>query len=328
MKNAIEKISKNRYKLRLLQKILSCFVWEGEASKKFDSRMINLNTFIMGASGVIKNGNQYISIIGRDGGKPLPNGFGDKLIGTDYSGNISVKGLCYYPNYTDKEKAVGVLLQNDTLSIGVMDIVERYAALLEIADKSIEIAMLNTRVSPVVPVSNKIAKEQLEIVFSQIYDGKPHAYYDPSVNTDLMNNGLMELLNQVRNASNINDLIEARADIYSRFCIEIGIPVVNNTKRSQLISGEIGGISTLSLVNLKDMLERRKEFCDRFNDLYNEDLSVRIADEFLIESEDQGEGLSEDQGEGSSEDLSEGKNIPFNKEETTTKKEGSVENEV
>lgn len=139
MKNAIEKISKNRYKLRLLQKILSCFVWEGEASKKFDSRMINLNTFIMGTSGVIKNGNQYISIIGRDGGKPLPNGFGDKLIGTDYSGNISVKGLCYYPNYTDKEKAVGVLLQNDTLSIGVMDIVERYAALLEIAENQLRL---------------------------------------------------------------------------------------------------------------------------------------------------------------------------------------------
>lgn len=306
-KQLMEELMKNQYKRRLLMKILSCFVWEGA---EIDSRSLNLQLFIQGGAGIIKDGKLgYITMVARDGGNPTALGFGDKIIGMSLDGKTKVNGLAYWNDkISDKDNCAGVICFNDSMGNGVLDIIERYATALEIADTSINIAMKNTRVSPLISASTQTARDQIQLALDQIYDGKPHVFYDGFIANGMSENPLNELLTAIRTTTNIADLIEMRADLYSRFCIEIGIPVVNNTKRSQLISGEIGGISTLSLVNLKDMLERRKEFCNRFNELFGENLTVRIADEYLIETMDESEGLNEGSSEEESEGSSEGSN--------------------
>lgn len=271
------------YERRLFCKILKAFTWSGEITKKMDIRNIDIYTMWFGCTGIVEKDGRYIVMQARDGGNPTFYGYGDKIIGVSLNGKEKVIGNAYYDSNTKNAK--GVLLFNDSFGIGIIDIVKKYAKQLSIADKSIEIAMMNTRLTPFFSASTENAKNQINICLQNMYEGKTQAFYDKDSLGDFTENPLNEIMSDIRKSNNnLSDLIETRADIYSRFLIEIGVPMVNNTKRSQLISGEIGGINTLSLVNLKDMLDSRQIFCERFNALYNADLTVRIADEFLIET--------------------------------------------
>lgn len=171
----------------------------------------------------------------------------------------------------DKD-AVLLKLQYDY--IGVMPIINRYAALLAECDSSIAVNLRNSKVTLIARASSKAQAKTLEAMYKKIDKGQPIVI----VSEDAVNPEEFSYM-PVKNSYVADSIQELKRSIISEFLTEIG---VNNnaqsSKKERLIVDEVNSNDTETQLNVTHWLENIDEGFDKANNMFNLNLSVELRD--------------------------------------------------
>ena len=156
--------------------------------------------------------------------------------------------------------------------MGVMPIVDRYAALLALCDNSIAVNLRNSKVAFIGLVSSKQQAATFEKMYRDIDSGKPAVYAkkgDGLTTDDIY-------YNHVRETYIANDVQLLKQSIKNDFLTEVGLNNANTDKRERLIVDEVNANNDEVQANVQHWLDNIREGLRRANSLFGLDLSVKL----------------------------------------------------
>lgn len=156
--------------------------------------------------------------------------------------------------------------------MGVMPIVDRYAALLALCDNSIAVNLRNSKVAFIGLVSSKQQAATFEKMFRDIDSGKPAVYAkkgDGLTTDDIY-------YNHVRETYIANDVQLLKQSIKNDFLTEVGLNNANTDKRERLIVDEVNANNDEVQANVQHWLDNIREGLKRANALFGLDLSIKL----------------------------------------------------
>ena len=156
--------------------------------------------------------------------------------------------------------------------MGVMPIVDRYAALLALCDNSIAVNLRNSKVAFIGLVSSKQQAATFEKMYRDIDSGKPAVYAkkgDGLTTDDIY-------YNHVRETYIANDVQLLKQSIKNDFLTEVGLNNANTDKRERLIVDEVNANNDEVQANVQHWLDNIREGLKRANTLFGLDLSVKL----------------------------------------------------
>ena len=156
--------------------------------------------------------------------------------------------------------------------MGVMPIVERYAALLALCDNSIAVNLRNSKVAFIGLVSSKQQAATFEKLYRDIDSGKPAIYAKKG--NDLTTDDIY--YNHVRETYIANDVQLLKQSIKNDFLTEVGLNNANTDKRERLIVDEVNANNDEVQANVQHWLDNIREGLKRANTLFNLDVSVKL----------------------------------------------------
>ena len=165
------------------------------------------------------------------------------------------------------------VIYNNTLANPLYDLVHHYAQILA----HTEITFIDTAIMARIPNGAPVAKSQIQQngfhnFFVRLFEGKFGFVADPG---DM---GVEYAGAHTNITQGVEELWSARQRILSDFLSDIGIKT-GLDKRSNTVSDEANADTPALLVNLKDMLEARKEGFDRVNKLFGTKWSVELNED-------------------------------------------------
>lgn len=156
--------------------------------------------------------------------------------------------------------------------MGVMPIVDRYAALLALCDNSIAVNLRNSKVAFIGLVSSKQQAATFEKLYRDIDVGKPAVYAkkgDGLTTDDIY-------YNHVRETYIANDVQLLKQSIKNDFLTEVGLNNANTDKRERLIVDEVNANNDEVQANVQHWLDNIREGLRRANALFGLNLSVSL----------------------------------------------------
>lgn len=157
--------------------------------------------------------------------------------------------------------------------------ISRYARMLADIESTFSIASVNKR-SPYMPVvDNDLTKKSVLDFFKAIIQGKRTVVSDSTILNELKT----VQLDTPSNNEKLIDLLLARDKILEQFYREIGARFYN-PKKAQVTSDELEVNNQALLISTNDLEKERKEGCERINELYNLNISVKLNDKFNVRS--------------------------------------------
>lgn len=156
--------------------------------------------------------------------------------------------------------------------MGVMPVVDRYAALLALCDNSIAVNLRNSKVAFIGFVSSKQQASTLEKLYRDIDGGKPAVYAkkgDGLTTDDIY-------YNHVRETYIANDIQLLKQSIKNDFLTEVGLNNANTDKRERLIVDEVNANNDEVAANVQHWIDNIREGLKRANALFGLNLSVKL----------------------------------------------------
>ena len=156
--------------------------------------------------------------------------------------------------------------------MGVMPIVDRYAALLALCDNSIAVNLRNSKVAFIGLVSSKQQAATFEKMYRDIDSGKPAVYAkkgDGLTTDDIY-------YNHVRETYIANDVQLLKQSIKNDFLTEVGLNNANIDKRERLIVDEVNANNDEVQANVQHWIDNIREGLKRANALFGLELSVKL----------------------------------------------------
>lgn len=156
--------------------------------------------------------------------------------------------------------------------MGVMPIVDRYAALLALCDNSIAVNLRNSKVAFIGLVSSKQQAATFEKMYRDIDSGKPAVYAkkgDGLTTDDIY-------YNHVRETYIANDVQLLKQSIKNDFLTEVGLNNANTDKRERLIVDEVNANNDEVAANVQHWIDNIREGLRRANALFGLNLSVKL----------------------------------------------------
>lgn len=191
----------------------------------------------------------------------------------DVYGNAS-KGNVYF-NDTREIKTMnieeGVLIKNDYLGIGLMEILKKYAFLINESTTTLYLSNLWKRTEKVFTANDDGTAESVKNYLEKVKNGELGI-----ITTSLLYESINVKVPQSIGTS-LHDLIEYDNYIKSEFYNEIGLYHYNNMKKERLITSEVevGKNSVYPLVD--NMLNSRKKGLKELNEKYNLNVKVEFT---------------------------------------------------
>ena len=159
-------------------------------------------------------------------------------------------------------------LTNDWL--GVWDIVEHYAIRLSIAITSVDVSLINERLSVMAAAKNKSAANTLKYLFEKISAGEPFAVYDKAMKgegIDGENDPIWTFSQDVANNYITDKLLNDIDTILRQFDNEVGILAING-KKERMITDEVQAEADDSCARASTWEENLTNSFDRVNKLF------------------------------------------------------------
>ena len=205
-------------------------------------------------------------------------------IGTSVTWSTPVASGSYSLNSSD-----GVLIRNNSLSIGVIPFITRYAVMLANTDISLVQALVNERYQSLIMANNQKTVDAINSVFEKLEQGKRRAV--------LMDNLFQAVqgataLPTVSNKDTIKTILNAYDTILQMFYNDIGIRY-NKDKKERMVESEITSDSQRLLMNVSDMLKCREEGAPAMQEMIrkvygsNVNVSVRLSNEIVLAENNQ-----------------------------------------
>lgn len=154
---------------------------------------------------------------------------------------------------------------------GIMDIVNRYAALLAMCDSSLAVTLMNSKVAFIGMASSKQQANTMKKMFDQISMGEPAVF----VNGDAVNQENF-FFNNVRQNFVGQEIMQVKRMITNDFLTEIGIDNANLEKRERLVTDEVNANDEEIGNNVQHWLDNIRAGFQEANALYGLDLSVTL----------------------------------------------------
>lgn len=161
-------------------------------------------------------------------------------------------------------------LTNDWL--GVWDIVEHYAIRLSVAITSVDVSLMNERISLLAAAKNKAASETLKYLYERISAGEPFSVYDKHLKTDSFDGSEDPIWTYSQDVGQnyITDkLLNDMDTILRQFDNEVGILAMNG-KKERMITDEIEAINDDACARASSWFENLTDSFNRVNKLFPE----------------------------------------------------------
>lgn len=154
---------------------------------------------------------------------------------------------------------------------GVMDIINRYAALLAMCDSSLAVTLMNAKVAFIGMSSSKAQANTMKKMFDKISMGEPAVF----VNGDAVNKENF-FFNNVKQNFVGEEIQRVKRMIQNDFLTEIGLNNANLDKRERLIQSEVDANNEEIQNNVQLWLDNIRDGFRVANNLYSLDLSVKL----------------------------------------------------
>ena len=214
----------------------------------------------------------------------------------DVYGN-ALKGNVYL-NDTREVKTMnieeGVLIKNDYLGIGLMEILKKYAFLINESTTTLYLSNLWRRTEKVFIANDDGTAESVKNYLEKVKNG------DLGIITSSLLYDSINVNTSHSMSTSLHDLIEYDNYIKSQFYNEIGLYHHNNMKKERLITSEVevGKNSVYPLVD--NMLNSRRKGLKELNEKYNLNVKVEFTSSWELRF-NLGENITKLEGGGEDE---------------------------
>ena len=252
----------------LFERLMRLFIWDGmddPLPREIEERLI-----LAGHCGIIQYKDKLTAFFGSFFG---PTVYQDEWTSYNvhspiYSGNYNIgKDIC--------------IINNNSLRNATFAHVSHYASLLAHAEVTLMMQLVNCRDAGGTPIAKtEKAKQSLLDYQGKMFNGKI------GIVSDLGGVGVEYLGADRHTQLDINAVWDVRTKLMKNFYADIGVRA-SFDKKSNTIVDEVTSDTSMLLYNVSDMLNERKLACDRVNDMFGTNWSVRLSDE--IQYNDQNE---------------------------------------
>lgn len=213
----------------------------------------------------VKYGDKLYILPGNFGGEP-----NEMYIPTEAI--ISNPYLVLNRSYTINNDCV--LCKNDSMLQGLLPIFRRYTDLLCENDITMQIASINTRISSLITADDDTGFKSAEKYIEDIETGKLGIIMNEDM---IMNDGIkVQPTASAANSNIYTQLTEYDRYLWNSMLREIGLGANNNTKRENISENESALDDDGLLPLVDDMLLCRQKWCDEINDMFGENISVKL----------------------------------------------------
>lgn len=178
----------------------------------------------------------------------------------------------------------GVVGHSNSLWTPLAPTILYYSQMLAGLDTSLDIASVNTRLTPVYPATTDTERQQIESVFDAIKNGEQKfvCMHKTTLNdiADENGNRPIDLTGASGDHTYIPMLLQAYDNVLARVCRELGINITTQMKRAQVISAELNGYEDYTQIFLGDMLKNIREAFDAVNARWGRDWKVSLSAAF------------------------------------------------
>lgn len=160
---------------------------------------------------------------------------------------------------------------------GIFDLISRYASEMALAMETMDVNIVNSKLSYVFSARNKASAESLKMMIDKINAGETSVFYDEKIrrNTTQGSEPPWEVFSQDLSQNFIApDVIDVLRRLEELFCNEVGIPNTRSDKRERMISAEAQSNNIESFSRAEMWLEELQRCCDRVNDMFGINVSV------------------------------------------------------
>ena len=260
----------------LFSRLMRLFIYEG-IGDDLPQKEIEERLYLNGHCGIAQYDGKLTAFFG--------SFFGPTVYQDEFT-NYTVHSPIYSNTYKINDDIV--VIENNSLKIPCIEHVNHYAYLLAHTEVTLIKALIEARDSGGVPIAEtEKAKQSLLAYQKAMFQGKV------SVVSDLAGIGVNYLGADRRTRINVVDLWDVLKNLLKSFYADIGVRA-SFDKRSNAVIDEITADTSMLLYNISDMYEERKKGCERVNEMFGTNWSVKLSDEIDYNTENQPEDLSEE----------------------------------
>lgn len=254
----------------LFERLMRLFIWEGmdePLPKEIEQRLI-----LAGHCGIAQFQDKLTAFFGS---------FYGVTVYQDMWTNYNVHSPIYSASKTIDEDIV--IIDNNSIRNPSFEHVNHYASLLAHAEVTLLQQFVQARDSGGVPIARtEAAKQSLLNYQAKLFNGKI------GVVTDLAGIGVEYQGSDRHTSLDIGGVWEVRTKLLKQFYADIGVRS-SFEKRSNAVTDEVTADTSMLLYNVSDMLKCRRNACDKINNLFGTNWSVRISDEIDYNEENEPE---------------------------------------
>lgn len=260
--NPSDKISNISHLIKsFLNKTLTMFLYEG-LPEGFDYVELEKILQIKGVAFITEYGEHLFPF-------PIDLIYDDvDVYGNALKGNIYLNDTREFKTVSIKD---GVLIKNDYLAIGLMEILRKYSFLINESTTTLYLSNLWKRTEKIFTANDDGTAESVKNYLEKVKNGEFGV-----ITSSLLYESINVSTPQSMGTS-LHDLIEYDNYIKSQFYNEIGLFHNNNMKKERLITTEVESGKTSSYPLVDNMLNSRRKGLKELNNKYNLDVKVEFT---------------------------------------------------
>ena len=259
----------NNYVLYFLNRLQSMFEYEG-LPETIPQKWLEHYLLVNGNCAIVKVDNELYAVTGGMGEDAdpyyIPAGYVVANPWIKTSGGTLSK--TYWTETIPGHKQDAVLMRNDTYSVGLMPMLQKYASQLAENDISMILASILARATINISAADDRTKKSAELWLKRLTEGKLGIISETA---------FIEALN-VREfqhvAESLVPLIEYHQYIKASLYNDLGLNANYNMKRESLNSNESQLNDDMLRPLIDNMLAMRREACEEINKFYGTDITV------------------------------------------------------
>ena len=176
----------------------------------------------------------------------------------------------------------GILIRSDSYGVGLLPMMQKYAALLVENDFTMRIADINARISFLLSAADDRTEKSAKLFLERIVNGEMGVISDSAFLESLK-------VNPAGNETSIRmtDLIEYQQYLKAAWFNDLGINANYNMKRESISPDEAQLNDDALLPLIDDMLEQRELALEKINEKYGLNISVKLDSSWMNEQEKQ-----------------------------------------
>lgn len=252
--------AKRHYMGLWLRRTQQLFKWNG-LPETVPSNMLELYLQLYGHCLIIEKDDNLYACFGNWGGRPDPY-----YIPREYV--VANPYLDVYKTYTIGEDCV--LAQNDSLYIGLSSLLSRYTSMMVESDISLRLSLINARASAVISAQDDTTFDSALKFLDDMEKGR----LSPITSKAFIESLAVSPYASGGRAEHMTDIIEIIQYLKASLFNDLGLQANYNMKRESINSDEAQLNDDALLPLIDDMLECRKQLCEKVNSHYGVSWSV------------------------------------------------------